>query len=65
MTDHKMTTYLAPASEAAKLLGVTVQRVHQLTAEGKLTAALKAPGLRGAAFYTLTEIDRLKEERSK
>lgn len=53
------------ARAAADRLGVTVQRVHQLRAAGKLIVAMKAPGLRGAAFFTVASVEQLKEERSK
>lgn len=53
------------ARAAADRLGVTVQRVHQLRADGKLTVAMKAPGLRGATFFTVESVEQLKEERSK
>ena len=63
MTDHEMSNYLTPAKGAAEKLGVTAARIHQMVAEGKLTPAMKAPGLRGALFFTLTEIDRYKESK--
>ena len=53
------------ARAAADRLGVTVQRVHQLRADGKLTVGMKAPGLRGASFFTVESVEQLKEERSK
>lgn len=60
MTEHLVTT-----AQLAKTLGVTVQRVQQLVAEGKLTSAMKAPGIRGAYFYSQTEVQRILGERQK
>lgn len=53
------------ARAVANRLGVTVQRVHQLREDGKLTVGMKAPGLRGASFFTVESVEQLKEERDK
>lgn len=60
-----MSTETFTAREAADRLGVTVQRVHQLREDGKLTVGMKAPGLRGASFFTAESVEQLKKERDK
>lgn len=54
---------LVTAKQAAEELGVTVGRIHQRVKLGRMKPAMKAPGLRGALFFTQTEIDRYKESK--
>lgn len=47
--------------EAAERLGVDVQKFHRLVLVHRIDHALKAPGLRGAKFWNVEDIDRLAE----
>lgn len=44
---------------AAERVGVNVQKFHRLVAEHGIQPALKAPGLRGAMFWSVDDVDRL------
>ncbi len=57
------TTDLLPAADAARTLEVDVATVNRWAAAGTLQTAWKAPGLRGARFFTRAEVDRIKAER--
>lgn len=50
---------LLTTQEAANRLGVSVQTVARWVSEGKLTHALKAPGLRGPMFFRASDVDEL------
>lgn len=52
-------------AQAAAVLGLTPQRVHQLLDDGQLELAFKAPGLRGAKYVTAESVKALKEKRDK
>lgn len=52
-------------AQAAAVLSLTPQRIHQLLAEGQLELAFKAPGLRGIKYVTTTSVNALKEKREK
>lgn len=52
-------------AQAAAVLGLTPQRIHQLLDEGQLELAFKAPGLRGAKYVTAASVNALKEKRAK
>ena len=59
-TNEHMTT-----AEVAAELGCDVTTVNRKVKRGELTAALKAPGLRGAHLFTRDEIDRYKADRDQ
>lgn len=50
-------------AQAAAVLGVSPQRIHQMLAEGKLELSHKIPGLRGAKYVTAASVEALKEKR--
>lgn len=50
-------------AQAAAVLGVSPQRIHQMLAEGKLELSHKIPGLRGAKYVTVASVEALKQER--
>lgn len=50
-------------AQAAAVLGVSPQRVHQMLAEGKLELDHKTPGLRGAKYVTAASVEALKQKR--
>lgn len=52
-------------AQAAAVLGLTPQRIHQLLDEGQLELAFKAPGIRGAKYVTAASVNALKEKRAK
>jgi hypothetical protein len=47
------------SQEAADRIGVTVQKWHRLVAKHRIDPALKAPGLRGASFWHIADVDRI------
>lgn len=51
---------LLTSREAANRLGISVQTISRWVNEGKLTPALKAPGLRGPSFFRAEDVDALK-----
>jgi hypothetical protein len=55
---------LVPTAWAARALGVHPSTVSRLVADGKLKAATKAPGVRGAMFFHQADVIRLATERS-
>lgn len=59
MTDKQAGT----VAQAAAVLGVSPQRVHQMLAEGKLELSHKTPGLRGAKYVTAASVEALKKKR--
>jgi excisionase family DNA binding protein len=46
------------AAVAAERLGVSVKTIHRMVDDGRLTPALKFPGLRGPYLFTEEEIAR-------
>lgn len=50
---------LVPTSEVAARLGVTPKTVARWAAEGRITPAIKAPGLRGAMLFRVDDLDAL------
>lgn len=46
------------AAVAAERLGVSVKTIHRMVDDGRLTPALKFPGLRGPYLFTEEEIQR-------
>jgi len=55
---------LIPTSEAADQIGVTTRTLNRMAADGRITPAGKAPGVRGAYLYTPDEIARVIRVRS-
>ena len=52
---------LLTTKEAATALGVAPQTIARWVDTGKLTPALRAPGVRGPMFFRDQDIDALKE----
>lgn len=50
---------LLTTQEAANRLGVSVQTVSRWVNDGKLTPALKAPGIRGPMFFRADDVDEM------
>ena len=46
-------------TEAAERAGMNVQKFHRKVAEHGIQPVLKAPGLRGAMFWSPEDVDRL------
>jgi len=57
------TTYLT-SREAAERLGVSISTLHLLSQLGEITPAIKAPGLRGAKWFSPADVDALKAKRA-
>lgn len=51
-------------SEAAAVVGVSVQHYLRLAERLGVEAALQAPGLRGAKFWRSEDVDRIAAERA-
>lgn len=49
-----------PTAEVARALEVDVRTVHRMVSRGKLTPAIKAPGLRGAYLFSPADVSALK-----
>ena len=56
MTNASPTPDLVTTKEAAEILGVSVFQVARLVARGDLTAAVQAPGKRGARFFRRADV---------
>jgi len=50
------------SAEAADRLGVTVQKWHRLAKAANLTPASAAPGLRGARWWNLADVNRIARQ---
>lgn len=57
------TEVLITTHKAAQILGVSHQTVQRFVTAGLLEPALKAPGKRGAFFFTVEEVNRLRTAR--
>lgn len=53
---------LIPTSEVARIYGCDVRTVHRLVQRGRLTPAIKAPGLRGALLFRRSDVLALAVE---
>lgn len=53
---------LLSIGEAAKILGISPQQVRNLTADGKLSEAMRVGGRR---VYKRADVERLKRQREK
>lgn len=51
---------LLSSAKAAELLGIHQTTVSGWVASGRLKAAFKAPGLRGAYFFDPDEVERVR-----
>lgn len=58
-----MQTFLSTAETAARL-GITARQVQRLVEGGRLSAAVKLPGLRGAYVFDADAVETLKAERA-
>jgi excisionase family DNA binding protein len=59
MTDELMTS-----SEVCDALGISQATLSRWVAAGRIEAALKAPGLRGAYWFAPAEVERVKSTAS-
>lgn len=59
-----MQTFISTA-EAAAELGITARQVLRLVEDGRLEAAVKLPGLRGAYVFDAAVVESLKAERAR
>ena len=53
---------MIPTAEVARIYGCDVRTVHRLVARGRLTPAIKAPGLRGALLFRRADVLALAVE---
>lgn len=53
---------MIPTAEVARIYGCDVRTVHRLVKRGRLTPALKAPGLRGALLFRRSDVLALAVE---
>lgn len=53
-----MPSDLIPSAEACDRLGIDRSTLSRWVASGRIAYTLKAPGPRGAMFFTAAEIDR-------
>lgn len=53
---------LIPTAEAARRLGVDVRTVHRWVKSGRLTPAVKTPGLRGALLFHREDVEAIARE---
>jgi excisionase family DNA binding protein len=56
---------LINAAEAAELLGCSKRTIARMAGDGRLTPALKLPGLRGDYLFQRTYIERLATTRRR
>lgn len=54
---------LVPSSDAAARLGIDRRTLTRWVEAGRIAAATKLPGLRGAYLFDAAEIDRVASER--
>ena len=55
---------MIPTSHAARLIGVSVARLHQMIHEGKATPEARAECC-GSYMFHPDEVDRIQKERNK
>jgi excisionase family DNA binding protein len=55
---------LITAAEAADLLELSIRTVHRMAEDGRLRAATKLPGTKGAWLFERTEVLRQRSEAS-
>lgn len=60
----KSAASLVPTSHAARLIGVSVGRLHQMIHEGKATPEARAECC-GSYMFHPDEINRIQKERNK
>ena len=59
---HEGSAGLLSTAEAAALLGKSPATINRWADSGALPVAVKAPGIRGARFFTAAEIEKLRTE---
>lgn len=57
-----MASDLLPTKDVAERLHVPLSTFHGWVDAGRITPALKAPGLRGALFFRPADVDKLAHE---
>lgn len=55
---------LIPTRDVCEILDITPSGVSRIVARGALTPAAKAPGNRGAFFFSRTDVERLAAARA-
>ncbi len=56
------TPNLLPSAEVCALLSIDRSTLSRWVQLGRVTVAVKAPGVRGAMFFTPEEVERVKAE---
>lgn len=56
---------LLTTNEVANQVGVDRRTVHRWVRKGYLDPAVRAPGIRGAMMFRLSDVNRLVRKRSK
>lgn len=51
-----------PTAEVAKITGKSVATIHRWADTGRLPVAVKAPGIRGARFFRLEDVQQAKDD---
>ncbi|NQD40570.1 helix-turn-helix domain-containing protein [Glutamicibacter halophytocola] len=52
-------------ADAAKRLDLSTRQIARMVADGRLTPAFKAPGIRGAYIFDVEEIERVAKGDAK
>lgn len=60
-----MQSDLVTTAEAAAILGCSVATVNRWAAEGRLTAAVQFPGVRGARLYVRADVEAEAADESE
>lgn len=58
-------THLIGSTEAAEILSLSRATINRWAVEGKLIPVMKAPGDKGARFFKLSDVERIKEDLSR
>jgi excisionase family DNA binding protein len=53
---------LMATREVAERLGVSIATVNRMAKDGRLTPALRTPGIRGAHLYDRNKVEALEQE---
>lgn len=62
MSKHEQNLDLIPTQEVARRAGKDVRTVNRWVIDGRLTPAVKLPGLRGARLFHIADVERLLAE---
>jgi hypothetical protein len=56
---------LIPTAEVAAIYGCDVRTVHRMVADGRLSPAIKFPGVRGALMFRRTDVLSLAATKAR